>query len=277
MENGILVIIRHKLGRKRFLMRSLSSFNNQTYKLKSFLLLCMDSTEDEILKEEYINNLKIKNESLASMGTIFNKINESSARMICFLDDDDSWAPEYLSRLSSLLIKTNKKHPSVKSISCHTNKVNEFCEGNRVIIDNTLPWNHYLSTGPIDFDVIFYKNTIPLSSCIFIKDDMIDIIKNHETTEPDFFWPFFIDFLSKNDMWVVNEALAFYHFRDSSDLELGNYSIINNEESEINYKLKINSMLRAKNDNNFITLLLTNLLNKTQFHRLANMERKLNG
>ncbi|HGG3408758.1 TPA: NAD(P)-binding protein [Salmonella enterica subsp. enterica] len=194
---------------------------------------------------------------------------------LCFMDDDDSWAPEYVSRLLSVLANIQSTYSSVNAIACHTNKVAEIAENNRIIINSTQPWNHYLNAGPVSFDVIYYRNSIPLSSCLFDKNSVIDMIESHKLSSPAFFWPFFIHYLAENDVWILPEALAFYHFRENDDFEFGNYTVINNELFDIECKIAENKMMRSIDDSSLLNVLLSNIANNSLFHKISYIENKI--
>jgi len=277
MSEEVIIIIRHKKGRKRLLKRSLDSVKNQTYENISLSVLCMDFSKNDLKDNSYLSELNFDFSSLINIEDLLCFLQKSHAKFLCFLDDDDSWAPEYISRLISVLIKTNNKYSQVNAISCHSNKVNEICEGNRIIINDTQPWNHYIPTGPIDFDLLYYINSIPLSSCVFFKKIAVDLLYNHNVNSPVFFWPFIIDFLSKYDLWVINEPLSFYHFRENLDYEFGNYSIINNEILEIDYTLKLRSLMRNNSNSLLLNSLLYKIINKNIHHKLSYIEDKIKG
>ncbi|EAM6936735.1 glycosyltransferase family 2 protein, partial [Salmonella enterica] len=177
MEKSLLVIVRHKPGRTRLLMRALQSINDQTFKKINIIIFCME----EELKCHNVDDFYLKELSniysvIYDESCIFNAIKMSESNYLCFMDDDDSWAPEYVSRLLSVLANIQSTYSSVNAIACHTNKVAEIAENNRIIINSTQPWNHYLNAGPVSFDVIYYRNSIPLSSCLFDKNSVIDMI-----------------------------------------------------------------------------------------------------
>ncbi|EPG8841406.1 TPA: glycosyltransferase family A protein [Klebsiella pneumoniae] len=275
----ILTIVRHKPGRFRFLLRALHSVYNQTSKEVKVAIYCMGAEQD-LSKDEYsyINTIQEKyNLSLIPFNQDVSEIiKKSDCEYICFLDDDDTWAPEYLSRISSTLTATRLKYPSINAIACHSNKVVEVAERNRIIINTTSPWNHYLAVGPLSFDVIHYKNSLPISSCFFVKNSIFNIINKHNFSSPSFFWPFLIDYLSQNDLWILPEPLAFYHFRENTDFKYGNFTEINREECEIDYRLMINNMMRDSKNSTLLNTLLSNLTNSNMVYKLSNIENKLN-
>ena len=275
MNDEILVIIRHKLGRKRLLKRAISSVGNQTYKKVRVIILSMNFDKGNLEYCSFLNTIIEKDYEIIDNDNLGSYLISSQSKFMCFLDDDDSWAPEYLSRLISLLTKTSVEYPSVRAVASHTNKVREVSESNRIIINETQPLNHYLSVGPLDFDVIYYKNSVPLSSCVFFKESVKEIITNHQVNSPSFSWPFIIDYLSKYDLWIVPEALSFYHFREDNDFEFGNYSVIKSQESDIEYKIKINNMLRREKNSPLLNIILESLFNKSKFHRIVTLSDKI--
>lgn len=153
---------------------------------------------------------------------IFNAIKMSESNYLCFMDDDDSWAPEYVSRLLSVLANIQSTYSSVNAIACHTNKVAEIAENNRIIINSTQPWNHYLNAGPVSFDVIYYRNSIPLSSCLFDKNSVIDVIESHKLSSPAFSGLFY----SLRQEMMFGSYLKHWHFIISEKMMTLNLAII---------------------------------------------------
>lgn len=140
MEKSLLVIVRHKPGRTRLLMRALQSINDQTFKKINIIIFCME----EELKCHNVDDFYLKELSniysvIYDESCIFNAIKMSESNYLCFMDDDDSWAPEYVSRLLSVLANIQSTYSSVNAIACHTNKVAEIAENNRIIINSTQP------------------------------------------------------------------------------------------------------------------------------------------
>lgn len=276
MNNKVLIIVRHHSSRKRLLLRAIKTIENQTHKDYIYALLPMDyDTHHELNYYDFIQHDQGKFFGIINtQESVLSFLEFNKSAFVCFLDDDDTWAPEYLSRLISIL-KTKDSYPSVKAVASHSNKVTEVMEGNRIIVNRTEPLNHYLSTGPLEFDFIQYRNSLPVSSCLFEFDSLKKIIKNHDPFKPGFFWPLLIDYISQYDIWLIPEALSFYHFRENSDHIHGNYSLINYEQYEIYNRLKINELMRHTKNNKLLILLISNLINKTNFHRIANINDKV--
>ncbi|SUF58196.1 Glycosyl transferase family 2 [Salmonella enterica] len=140
MEKSLLVIVRHKPGRTRLLMRALKSINDQTFKKINIVIFCMgEKLKYRHVDDFYLKELSNKYRIIYDENRIFDAIKMSKSNYLCFIDDDDSWAPEYVSRLLSLLANIQSMYSSVNAISCHANKVNEIAENNRVIINSTQP------------------------------------------------------------------------------------------------------------------------------------------
>ncbi|HFF8593925.1 TPA: glycosyltransferase family 2 protein, partial [Klebsiella pneumoniae] len=68
----------------------------------------------------------------------------------------------------------------------------------------------------------------------------------------------------------------FYHFRESTDFKYGNFTEINREECEIDYRLMINNMMRDSKNSTLLNTLLSNLTNSNMVYKLSNIENKLN-
>lgn len=127
-----------------------------------------------------------------------------------------------MSRLLSVLANIQSTYSSVNAIACHTNKVAEIAENNRIIINSTQPWNHYLNAGPVSFDVIYYRNSIPLSSCLFDKNSVIDVIESHKLSSPAFSGLFY----SLRQKMMFGSYLKHWHFIISEKMMTLNLAII---------------------------------------------------
>lgn len=276
MKSKVLVIIRHFGNRKRLLLRALQSVENQTYKNHEVYILSMSSSTDDNLKKGLLHP-NVHTIFSDQHAVFFAEMQSSSADKIAFLDDDDTWAPEFLTRLISVYENRMQGLNAVKAICCHVNKVNEVSEGNRIIINTTLPFNHYLPTGPINFDALYYKNSIPISSVIFSKDEFLVVAKEHNVFNPAFYWVFLIDFISAYDLWLVPESMSYYHFRDANDSYVGNYSILQDASNEFEFTLNLHGLMRRKDNTQLLNMLLNMLVNKTKHHRLTYLENKING
>ncbi|CAI2458835.1 Glycosyl transferase family 2 [Serratia liquefaciens] len=275
MKGSVAIILRHHETRKRLLLRALESVKNQSYQNYKVFIMTNGSGIPSDIEELVFISESDKIHAVSSQEELIKTLHSFPFEYACFLDDDDTWAPEYLSRCISVFEKSKVRYPSVGAVASHVNKVYEIAEGNRIKIDRTEPWNHYFSVGPVNIDALYYRNSIPASSCIFDFSAFISTVVSHNIMEPAFFWVFLISFMSKNDVWIVPESLSFYHFRREDDFNLGNYSIIHAEEYGFSSKVILNSIARNTSDDYTCRFISNFIFNETMFHRIASIENKI--
>lgn len=141
-------------------------------------------------------------------------------------DDDDSWAPEYLSVATQVFADQRAELPSVKGIVVRANAVFETVTANHIRIDKVEPWQAWwsdtLEEGIISLPKMLVRNQFPpiaflfdLSACkkLGMFDESLPVLGD---------WEYNIRFMLKYDIWVHPEYLAFYHHRTSARGELGN-------------------------------------------------------
>ncbi|BEM32236.1 glycosyltransferase family 2 protein [Serratia sp. Lou2A] len=275
MKGSVAIILRHHETRKRLLLRALESVKNQSYKkYEVFVMMSkfnISSDIEDLVLISGCDNVNV----VASQDELINKLHSIQFEYVCFLDDDDTWAPEYLTRCLSIFEKSKDKYPSIGAVACHVNRVSEIAEGNRIKIDKTEPWNHYFSAGPVCIDALYYRNSIPISSCIFEYSAFMHDVKSYNILEPAFFWVFLISFMSRNDVWFIPESLSFYHFRREDDFNLGNYSIIHAEDYAFSSKIILNSMARNASDDYTCRFISSFIFNEAIFHRVTSIDNKI--
>ncbi len=84
MEKSLLVIVRHKPGRTRLLIRALQSINDQTFKKINIIIFCME----EELKCHNVDDFYLKELSniysvIYDENCIFNAIKMSESNYLC--------------------------------------------------------------------------------------------------------------------------------------------------------------------------------------------------
>lgn len=275
MKGSVAIILRHHETRKRLLLRALESVRNQSYKKYEIFVMTSNFSISSDVKYLVLISGCGNVHVVDSQDELINKLHSTPFEYVCFLDDDDTWAPEYLARCLSVFEKSKAKYPSIGAVACHVNRVSEIAEGNRIKIDKTEPWNHYFSAGPICIDALYYRNSIPASSCIFEYGSFMHVVKSYNILEPAFFWVFFISFMSKNDVWMIPESLSFYHFRREDDFNLGNYSIIRAEDYAFSSKIILNAMARNTSDDYTCRFISNFIFNEVIFHRIASVDNKV--
>lgn len=250
MNSKLAIVIRHYSPRKQFLYRVLESLRNQSVREFITCVLSMDGKKSQIIDD--VNYFLSEDE-------LFKFLDQKAVKYISVLDDDDTIAPEFFSRTLSIMDKL--EFDSVKAIMTHTNRVVELCEGNRIKVLRTEPLNHHLNYGVLALDTLRYKDALRLSSCLFDYESFKSISVNHDLRYPLFFWPFIIEFGATFDIWVIGEAMSFYHVRETSDPQANNYSYDNPVESEVYIRMQLNKLYRSSSNNPA----LSGIVNKLMF------------
>lgn len=141
-------------------------------------------------------------------------------------DDDDSWAPDFLSVTTGVMLEKRKKYPSIRGIVTHLNAVYETVTANMVQIERVEPWYasqfDRLEEGLLSIQKMLVRNQFPPIAFLFdlkvckelgMFDAELPVLGD---------WDFHTRFVLKNDIWVHPEFLAFYHHRVTADGVLGN-------------------------------------------------------
>lgn len=247
MNSKIAVVIRHYSNRAQFLNRILNSLKNQSFQN---IVICILNMDNKRLDVSYYNTHLTQD--------LFQYLDRHGIRYISILDDDDTLAPAFFSRVISVI--DNLSFESVKAITTHTNKVFELCEGNRIRTLRTDPLNHHLKYGVISLDTLRYRDALRLSSCVFDYDCFKLISKNHDLRHPSFFWPFIINFGAYFDIWLLEEAMAFYHIREFPEFSSANYTDKNSDSTDIYIRIKLNELYRSSEN-----IVLSNILERIIF------------
>jgi FkbM family methyltransferase len=141
-------------------------------------------------------------------------------------DDDDSWAPEFLSVMIGTLRRRQEIFASVRGIVCRSNEVYETVLGNEIIIERVEPWKFLysdsLDEGFLSIQRVLIRNQFPSIAFIFdlpaakklgLFDEGLPLLGD---------WDFHTRFALLHDVWVHTEYLAFYHHRVSAGGSIGN-------------------------------------------------------
>lgn len=247
MENKTAVVIRNYSERNQFLHRVLATLRNQSF---DDLIICLLNLNNKPINTDLYQS--------KSIDDIFDYLRAKNVRYISVIDDDDTLSPEFFSRTISVM--KNISIPSVKAITTHTNKVMELCEGNRIRVLTTEPLNHHLNYGILALDTLRYRDALRLSSCVFEFKEFVDSCYRHDLRHPSFFWPFIIDFGSKFDIWLLAEAMGFYHVREQSEFNSNNYSIRHAAEADIYIRAQLNQLYRSSSNEPVLSGILQKLI-----------------
>ncbi len=128
-------------------------------------------------------------------------------------DDDDSWAPEFLAVTIPELIRQQEKFPSVQGVTTYCNRVMEQVRGNLIQIDSVELFNGWVPSGFLSLDRMLAGNFLPPISFLFTRQAYAALGGIYERIPYLGDWDFLIRFLSKFDVVMIPQYLAFYHWR----------------------------------------------------------------
>lgn len=153
----------------------------------------------------------IHNEASAGMEAASNiGIKASNSEYIAIHDDDDTWHPDFLSSCLDFLA-ANKAYQGVVTLST---SIQEEIRGNEILTVNEKPFNSRLKT--IDLAHIAIRNQFPPISFVFSRRAFNDLGGFNESMSVLGDWDFNLRFLSKFDIGLIPEQLAFLHTRSNS-------------------------------------------------------------
>jgi glycosyltransferase involved in cell wall biosynthesis len=131
-------------------------------------------------------------------------------------DDDDSWAPEFLAVTTRELQQLQASYPAVQGVTTYANLVMEQVNGNLVHTDSIEPFNAWVPPGFLSLDRMLASNFIPPISFLFSRLAYEDLGGVYEAIPYLGDWDFLIRFLSKYEVCMIPQYLAFYHWRSGS-------------------------------------------------------------
>ncbi len=128
-------------------------------------------------------------------------------------DDDDSWAPEFLTVAIDELQRVQAGFPGVQGVVTYSLKVLETLRGNMVETTSIEPFNDWVPPGLLSLDRMLAGNFIPPISFLFSRKAYEDLGSVYEIIPYLGDWGFLIRFLCRYDVYMVPQFLAFYHWR----------------------------------------------------------------
>jgi glycosyltransferase involved in cell wall biosynthesis len=128
-------------------------------------------------------------------------------------DDDDSWAPEFLSITLLELEHTRKQFPTMAAMLAMANSVYERIDQNAVIVERTEPYKPWVNKGPLSLDSLLIENQFAPIQALWRMDALNDVGLFREDLPVLGDWEFNVRFLLKYDIGIVPQTLAFYHHR----------------------------------------------------------------
>lgn len=181
----------------------------------------------------------------------------SASKYLVIHDDDDSWHPAFLERMTALLAESQ---PPVAGAICHTVLVREAIEGDAVSLLRQEDFNTDLHAVPLSQMAV--RNMFPPISFLFERAALEAVGPYRDTLRVLGDWDFNLRFLRRYDIAVLPEKLAFWHHRAAAKTETyANSSMERGAVDHARFDVSIrNELLRRDLDAGKIDLgLLVNL------------------
>ena len=248
----VAVITRTK-NRTFLLRRALQSVLDQIF--ENWVMVIVNDggipEETERLIEEYKERFKgrckiIHNTQSVGMEAASNiGIRSSDSDYIVIHDDDDSWHPLFLEKCVNYL--DNNTSANFAGVITHTIRILEKIENNKIILEQQEPFNTWLRA------VTLYRmsanNTFSPISFVYQRRVLDEIGYYREDLPVLGDWEFNLRFMSKYDIHLIPEALAFYHHRLKTKEGDFSNSVIKDDSKHIFYDALLRNELLRKDLN----------------------------
>lgn len=225
MKSKVAVITRTK-NRSILLRRAIESVMGQTF--QNWIMVIVNDGGDrgdvEGLVAQYGSAFKercmlVNNEVSVGMEAASNiGIRSSDSEYVVIHDDDDSWHPLFLEKCVEFLDQNT--HPTVAGVITYSTRILERIENGRIVREQEEPFNSWLSS--VSFYRMCSSNVFPPISFVY-KRDVFDRTGYYREDLPVLGdWEFNLRFMSKYDIFLIPEELAYYHHR--LEIRAGEYS-----------------------------------------------------
>ncbi|WP_038172409.1 glycosyltransferase [Verrucomicrobium sp. BvORR106] len=215
-------IITRTFQRPILLERALKSILDQTYENWTWVLVDGGNTaEVPALLEKYKRELRdrvtyvpfVSNQPRMRGVPINTGIRAGSNPLITLLDDDDTWAPEFLSKMVAGLVD-DKPHPTVRGIVCRTTCIEETSVEDGLRKLGERPLNDDLHN--VTLAKLSMVNCFCTHAFVYEREVIAEIGGYPEDYPVLEDWHFNLRFVQNFEISVLPEVLTYYHFRPSN-------------------------------------------------------------
>lgn len=249
MAGKVAVITRTK-DRNLLLERALKSVLAQTYDDFVHVIVNDGGAKEEVnslldrYEREYAGRLvRVHHDSSVGMEAASNSgIKACASDFVTIHDDDDAWHPEFLEKT----IRSFDKSPSsVKGVVSHVEQIFEEIKGHEVKELWRQDFDPWLNS--VSLPAITEINKFMPISFIYKREALEEVGYYDEELPVCGDWDFNIRFLSKFDVAVLRENLAYYYIRESSDSSSYGNTVTEGKDKHIFYRdVIVNKYIRAE-------------------------------
>lgn len=251
---AVAIITRTK-NRPLLLKRALESVLNQSY--ENWLMVIVNDGGDPATVEQLLAHYEcrargrvkiVHNERSLGMEAASNIGIRAISGNLTFLvihDDDDSWAPEFLTIAVGELEHARALHPRIQGVITMANVVIERIKGNAVLVERVEEYTPWLNSGLISLNAMLSDNQFAPIQFLYLANAIEHTGFYREDLPVLGDWEFNIRFLMHYDIMIVPQVLAFYHHREQDQNSVyGNSIIAGRDRHEFFRQLLKNEWLR---------------------------------
>lgn len=238
--NSVSIITRTK-NRALLLERAIRSVTGQSHQHWELIIVNDGGdpapVEALVQKANDVAKSKIKvlhhAESLGMEAASNAGLRTASGRYVIIHDDDDAWAPEFLTVMLRELQQQAARLPSIKGIACRATLVMEEIRGQEVIIKKTEKFRPDVQPGLIPLHKIFQENFFAPIQFLYERA-VFDKIGMYRDTLPVLGdWEFNVRFMREFDIFYIADELAFYHHRVADRSSIYGNSVIASHDKHL--------------------------------------------
>lgn len=211
-------IIMHAKNQMMLFKRALKSVTNQSYPHWK-LVIINDNDETEIMKKilthyehKWQDRMTVIHCQKSEIGNIINLgLDYLNTDLAVIHSINDGWSPDFLLRMTTTYVEQKRRFSNIGGIICHTNKVIETIEGNIIRVNKTEDFNQSLDSGILSLKSIADDKQLTQINFVFELGTCKEVGMYDESLPILYDWDFYLRFISKKDIWVLAETLAFHH------------------------------------------------------------------
>lgn len=160
-------------------------------------------------------------------------------------DDDDSWAPEFLTIAVAELEHARAAHPRIAGVITMANAIYERIKSPDVLVDRVEEYKPWLNHGLISLNNTLIDNQFAPIQFLYAASTLQQVGLYREDLPVLGDWEFNIRFLRHHDIMIIPQVLAFYHHRvEDGGTVYGNSIIAGRERHDFFRQLLKNEWLR---------------------------------
>ncbi|NBY21312.1 MAG: glycosyltransferase family 2 protein [Gammaproteobacteria bacterium] len=247
-----VAIITRTKNRLVFLRRAIESVLQQSYQDWHHVVV-NDGGDPEAMEqllrdfeERYQGRLSLLHHpiSLGMEAAANAGIKGSTSEFIVIHDDDDSWKPSFLRRCVDYLeAPPPVLSTPIRGVATYSTKVVETFDGDQLKRVSTEPFNTWMKS--ISLYRMASNNSIPPISFLYQRSALEEVGLYREELPVLGDWDFHLRFLARFEIGLIQEELAYYHYRlDIMEGVSGN-TVIAQKETHLRYDQLIrNDLLR---------------------------------